>query len=92
MTFMEDYLHHVLDLTADDAVEVMLDNQANVLLLDEVNFAKYRRGEPYHYQGGFTTRSLVNLSAPSAGRWHVVIDLGGRSGSVSPAIRILHPA
>lgn len=89
---METYVHHELDLGTDDTVEVLLDNQVNVLLLDDANFAKYRRGEKFTYQGGFTKLPQVSLGAPHAGHWHLVIDLGGRAGSVAPAIRVLHPA
>jgi predicted nucleic acid-binding protein len=39
-----DPLHHEVDLGADDAIEVELDRQANVLLLDEATCRRFRGG------------------------------------------------
>jgi hypothetical protein len=39
------FLHYEFDLDESDAVKVTLDKQANVRLLDESNFQKYRRGK-----------------------------------------------
>ncbi len=35
------YVHYELDLSADDIVEVSLDNSANVRLLDDTNYSLY---------------------------------------------------
>ena len=85
-----DYLHHELDLGADDAVEVLVDDQAYVRLLDDANFARYQRGERYDYQGGLASPPTIRIVAPRAGCWHLVIDFGGFTGSVRPAFRVLH--
>ena len=87
-----DYLHQELDLNADDAVEVKLDHQAYVRLLDDANFRRYQRGERYSFHGGLVTSPTTSMAAPQAGRWHLVVDLGGSVGKVRPAIRVLHPA
>ena len=89
---MEDYLHHELHLDAEEAVEVKLNNHANVMLLDDLNFGRYQRREKYTYLGGHTTLPTVRITAPNAGRWHLVVDLGGLAGSISPYYRVLHPA
>ena len=83
------YLHYDLDLAADDVVEITLDRQANVRLLDASNFARYRQGQQHTYRGGLATRSPLRLAAPSAGHWHLVIDLGGYGGSVRASVRTL---
>lgn len=61
-------------LDTGDAVEVVLDRQANVLLMDGTNFSRYRRGQRYSYHGGKALRSPIRVAAPRAGRWHLVID------------------
>jgi len=83
------YLHYKLDLERGEAIEVRLDKQANVRLLDEPNYAKYSRGERHTYYGGLAKRSPVRLSPPRPGPWHLVIDLGGFSGSVQASVRTL---
>lgn len=84
-----DFLHQPLDLTADDVVEVTLDKQANVFLLDDANFGLYRRGENFTYHGGLAKQSPARISAPHAGHWHLVIDLGGRVGTVNASVRVI---
>ncbi|MBW3595972.1 MAG: DUF1883 domain-containing protein [Planctomycetes bacterium] len=86
------FLHYEFDLDANDAVEVVLDKQANVRLMDDANFNQYRRGAQHRYFGGLAKESPVTLAPPHAGHWHLVIDLGGYAGSVSASARILQGA
>jgi len=83
------YLHYDLQLGPNDAVEVTLDKQANVRLLDDLNYSSYRRGEQHRYYGGLATKSPVRLSAPHSGHWHLVIDLGGYGGTVRASVRTI---
>ena len=83
------HLHYDLNLQLGDVVEVTLDKQANVRLLDEINYSQYQRGSQHQYYGGLATKSPVRLSAPHPGHWHLVIDLGGHAGSVSASVRTI---
>jgi hypothetical protein len=65
---------------------VTLDSQANVRLMDDTNFFRFKRGDSHRYHGGLATRSPVILSAPCSGFWNVVVDLGGYSGSVRASV------
>ncbi len=84
-----EFLHQELHLGPSDAVEVTLDNPANVQLLDPPNYERYRRGEEYHYHGGYVTHSPYRIRAPHGGDWHLVIDLGGNAGRVRAWSRVL---
>jgi len=83
------FLHYEVDLSGNDAVKVTLDKQANVRLLDSHNFQKYRNGGEHKYHGGLAKVSPVVISAPHAGHWHVVIDLGGYAGSVRAGVAVV---
>ncbi|WP_336194453.1 DUF1883 domain-containing protein [Providencia stuartii] len=83
------FLHYNVTLQPNDIVEVYLDTQANVRLLDDYNFAQYKRGDRHQYYGGHTKTSPVRLKAPRAGHWNVVIDLGGYSGTVKASVNII---
>jgi hypothetical protein len=83
------YLHQEFEAGPDDVIEVTLDGQANVMLLDGVNFDHYRKGESFRYHGGLAKVSPARLVPPSQGRWHVVVDLGGYAGTVRAGIRVL---
>jgi hypothetical protein len=73
-----------------DVIQVVLSGtEANVLLMDEPNFQNYRSGHQFKYYGGHYRQSPVNIQPPSVGRWHVVVDLGGRAGSVTAAVRVI---
>jgi hypothetical protein len=62
--------------------------EANVLLLDTVNFQSYKASRGYHYTGGHYKQSPVRLRVPHSGRWHVVVDLGGAAGSVNASVAV----
>jgi len=83
------YLHYDLQLGSNDIVEVTLDKQANVRLLDDGNYSRYKRGERHSYYGGLAKTSPIRLAAPRAGHWNLVIDLGGYSGTVRAGVRTI---
>ena len=86
------FLHTDFQGGPNDVVLVTLDHQANVMLLDDLAFSAYQSGGRFSYHGGWATASLVRLRPPSVGRWHVVVDLGGRSGRVRAGIRVVRTA
>jgi Domain of unknown function (DUF1883) len=47
-----DYLHSEYDIGPSNTVIVTLDRQANVMLLDPINYQNYRSGRGYRYHGG----------------------------------------
>jgi Domain of unknown function (DUF1883) len=65
---------------------------ADVLLLDPVNFTRYRdpsRGPVLFSAGGHYPRSPARLSIPKDGRWYVVADLGGHSVDAKVTVEVL---
>ncbi|NQT11998.1 MAG: DUF1883 domain-containing protein [Planctomycetes bacterium] len=54
------------------------------------NFSAYRQGRQFRYHGGWMMKSAVRLMPPHQGHWHVVVDLGGNSGTIRASIRIMH--
>lgn len=83
------YLHYDLQLDSGDIVEVKLDKQANVRLLDDNNYMKYKRGEKHAFYGGLAKVSPIRITPPHSGQWNLVIDLGGYTGSVNVAVNVL---
>lgn len=83
------FLHNEFQLVAGDVIEFTLDRRANVLVLDDANYRRYRRGERYRCVGGHATQSPVRIRIPHPGHWHGVVDLGGRAGRVRAGIRAL---
>ena len=86
------YLHYEFDADADDVIEVILDHAANVQLLDPTNYGHYQNGRPFHYRGGYVTQSPHFVRIPHAGHWHVVVDLGGKPGTVRASARLVRAA
>lgn len=81
------YLHYEFNLSQGECVEISLDKQANVKLLDSINYQNYKRGRKYRYYGGLAKRSPITLEPPHPGHWHLVIDLGGCADSVYASVQ-----
>ena len=80
---MGDFIYYEFrNASAGDQIRVTLDRAANVLLVSESDFRRYRDGQAYHYYGGLARRSPVVFDVPRAGNWYVVINLGGRTGNI----------
>ena len=80
------FIHSRFHLTQSNRVRVALDAQANVRLMDDNNFARFKQGCAHRYYGGLAERSPVLLTPPHSGYWNVVVDLGGYAGSVRASI------
>ena len=86
---MSDHLHKRLHLEDGNLVEVNSDTQANVLLMSDVAYSSYKRGESYNYYGGFFTHFPSRIAAPHSGYWNVVLNLGGGAATVRHSISII---
>ncbi len=82
------FLQYSLQLGQNDTVIVQLDKQANVKLMDTLQFENYRHGRQHRYYGGLAKASPVHLKSPSAGHWYLVIDLGGYAGTVKASVSV----
>lgn len=83
------FTDYAFQANGGDVIEVTLDARANVRLLDEANFHRFKRGKRHKYYGGQATRSPVRLTVPRTGRWHAIIDLGGHAGRVRSSARLI---
>ncbi|HEY9598707.1 MAG TPA: DUF1883 domain-containing protein [Cyanophyceae cyanobacterium] len=83
------FLHYDFQLNANNIVEITLDKQANVRLLDDSNFSRYKIGQRHKYHGGLAEKSPVHIVPPHAGHWHLVIDLGGYAGTVKASVKVI---
>lgn len=69
------YLHFPITASTGDTVVVSLDSQANVRLLDPINYSKYRRGERHEFYGGSrgSHHSGYACHAPESGMWPSIL-------------------
>jgi hypothetical protein len=79
-------------LPQGSVVEVVLDKQANVVLLDDSNFHAYQRDQRWNGYGGWYVESPVRIVVPHSGRWNVAIDLGPTEGQLRASVNVLTPA
>jgi Domain of unknown function (DUF1883) len=83
------FLHAKSWLNRGEVAVIDLDSQANVMLMDDLDFSAYRRGDSFNCYGGLAERTPIRLVAPSSGHWNVVIDLGGYAGRIRASVRFL---
>ena len=83
------YNYQEANLEAGDVIRVTLDKQANVILLDNSNYQRFKSGRDYKHFGGLATRSPVDIVVPSTGHWYLVINTGGYPGSVRYSTQVI---
>lgn len=87
---MSDFVHYDLgQLRGGQIVEIDLAGRANVLLMDSVNFQSYRSGRQHRYYGGEQVQSPAQVAVPHDGHWHLALDLGGATGQIQSAVRVV---
>jgi Domain of unknown function (DUF1883) len=85
------FLHYKVVTRPRDRIRVYLKgNAANVLVMDDLNFANYRQGLQYDYYGGYYAVSPVIITPGLYGNLNVVVSLGGLPGSVNAVVQVLH--
>ena len=89
MDFLQKNLGRV---SKGSVVIVVLDKRANVLLMDQPNFNRYKKNQRHSYYGGQITRSPARIPVPRTGHWFVAIDLGGLAGKVSASVSVEPPS
>ena len=87
------FWYYDLDEQPDDRVAVLRipGSAANVILLDPLNFYRYRNGQSFSYLGGYHWRTPVRLEIPGGEHWYLVIDDGGYGRSVRAELQVLTP-
>lgn len=88
---MEHLRYDLGNLKKGSTVVVTLKNQANVQLMTNSEYSKYKAGRRYRYHGGRVTRSPFRLSVPANGHWVVAVDLGGHAGRISASVAVEPP-
>jgi hypothetical protein len=83
------YLHYQYNLSSGDVVVIELDKQANVKLMNQSNYEKYKKGVNHKYYGGLVKKSPFRIAPPNAGKWYLTIDLGGYTGSVNASVNVI---
>ena len=84
------FLHYKVDANEKNTIRVNIRGQANVRLMDQLNYYKFKRGGAYKAAAsGFTDSNPINLNPPYKGEWHVIIDTGGTAGDVRASVDVL---
>lgn len=83
------YLHSQGFLNKGDVVKVELDKEANIILLDSINYNNYVNSRQFTYYGGFAAVFPYQITVPYSGVWHIVMDLGGIEGAIKPKISVI---
>ncbi|HET6867784.1 MAG TPA: DUF1883 domain-containing protein [Solirubrobacteraceae bacterium] len=78
------YLYYDLGEQQRDSCVVahLRGSAANVILLDPLNFDRYRFHQAFEYTGGLYARTPARIQIPRDGHWYLVIDCGGHSHRV----------
>jgi hypothetical protein len=74
------YLYYDLGEQQQDGQVVahLRGSAANLILLDPLNFDRYRSHQPFIYMGGgFCMRTPASVRIPRDGHWYLAVDCGG---------------
>jgi hypothetical protein len=75
-------------LKAGSFVEVKMNIAANVRILAESAFEEYKKKAPHQFIGGYVKFSPYTVNLPETGHWYIVVDRGGKPGTVSASVSV----
>ena len=80
------FLHARVHVEDGGAVVVALHGgEANIRVMDDINFRRYRSGEGHKYYGGHYRQAPAIIHPPRGGDWNVVID---EAGEVTASVHV----
>lgn len=83
------FLHYTVRSGPDTIIQVNIDHRANIRLMDELNFHKYKLKKNYSFAGGLYDPPRAELRPSRQGEWHIVVDLEGLDGDVRAFVDLL---
>lgn len=86
---MREHLHREFDVAAGELIEVMSDDRADVVLLSDDDYGRFKAGESFRYVGYFCTEFPARVVPPHPGAWHVVVDLGHGPATPHHSLRVV---
>ncbi|MDR1246239.1 MAG: DUF1883 domain-containing protein [Clostridiales Family XIII bacterium] len=86
---MQYLLYDLGTCNTGDNVEVTLGYAANVLILNEENYALYKEHKPRRFTGGYIERSPYKVALPDTGHWFVIIDSGSLFSKIRALVRFI---
>ena len=85
-------MHQREYLNEGDVVVVDCSHRCNIRLMDDGDFASYRRGGRHRYYGGHYDMLPARIQVPHNGHWNITLYLGGDSATIRHSINILKAA
>ena len=84
------FTHYDLkDIRAGVTIEITLSAVANVRLMTEADFDRFKNAREHKFLGGVAKKSPIRLTIPKDAHWHVVVDTEGLTGKAESSIRIV---
>ena len=69
--------HFRKHLNGGGAFLVNSSHQTNVLVMDDHNLSRWKRGESFSYHGGFRKMFPTQVHVPHSGYWNLILELPG---------------
>ena len=83
------FMHYEVKARPGEIIQVNISRDANVRLLDQLNYAKYKLGKSYSATAGPETEGPIRFAPPYRATWHVIVDMEGRMGTVRASVEVL---
>lgn len=84
------YIHSREYVNSDSVISVQCSHQINVLVMDDNNYNKYRKGQSANVYGGFYTHFPANVGVPHTGHWNIILALpAGHRANIRYSINII---
>jgi hypothetical protein len=78
-----EYIHYQVKAMPYNSVTVTLDKRANVLLLNKINYRRYKAGKKCSASLKYKDTLTLKLKIPYKGEWHIVVEHGAYQGQIN---------
>lgn len=83
-----EYIHYQIRVFPHNKVIVTLDKQANIKLLNNIMYERYKSGKNVKASLEFIDSGGVSFKVPYKGEWHVIIEHGIYHGEITARVDV----
>ena len=66
--------HYQMRLNMWDDIVIKVNSPAKAILMDDENYIRYKKEQPFKYYGGSITDYTYRIQAPNTGSWHLIVE------------------
>ena len=83
-----EFIHYQVRVFPHNKITVTVDKQANIKLLNNIMYERYRSGKNVKASLEFLDSGSTSFKVPYKGEWHIIVEHGNYQGEITARVDV----